>query len=158
MFTKTLLLAGIALGGLAGSYAGAQAASSGVMGCSPHDWLAFGEAIETQDNDALLAMLGDPELHSCAEIINTVAVLACDADPSACLPPPVVILPPPPTVILLVDVPDDVAPGPGPFPGQAPGQALGAEQNRNDNSAAAPQDDDGNGGGGGGDAGGPNRG
>lgn len=156
MFTKTLLLAGIALGGLAGSYAGAQAASSGVMGCSPHDWLAFGEAVETQDNDALLAMLGDPELHTCAEIINTVAVLACDADPSACLPTPVVIIPPTPPVILIVNVPDDVAPGPGPFPGQSPGQALGAEQNRNDNSAA-PQSDNGNGGGGR-DAGGPSRG
>ena len=169
MNVKALLLAGIALGALAGSFTGAHAASTGVMNCSPHDWLAFAEAVETQDNEALQAMLSDPELHTCAPIINTVAVLVCDMNPSACLPPPPPPPPPPstlPPVIFLVDAPADVSPGPGPFPGQAPGQSLGIERDGSDDSpggdgggsGGGSGNGGGNGGGGGGGGGGGNAG
>ncbi len=152
MLTKALLLAGIALGGFAASSAGVLAASSGVMDCRPHDWHAFGEAIEAQDNDALFAMLSLPELGNCDPIIRTIEVLLCDVDPSACAP--VVIVPDPvytpPTIIFIVDDVPPPSPPPGPFPGQRPGEQLGIEQDRSDNSSAG-----GGGGGGGGTPSGP---
>ena len=157
MITKTILMAGIALGGIAGSFASAQAASSGVMDCTPHDWLAFGEAIENQDNDALRAMLSDPELHNC-ELLVTIRILTCAEDASLCPPP--VIIPTPPPIIFLVDGDDEVpppAPPAGPFPNQRPGQPYGGPGGGNDEGTdqadGGDGGDGGNGGGGGGSAG-----
>jgi hypothetical protein len=132
MITKTILMAGIALGGIAGSFVSAQAASSGVMDCTPHDWLMFGEAVENQDNEALQAMLSLPELQSCEPIITTVRILTCADDASLCPPP--VMIPDIPPIIFLVDGGDDVPPPapPGPFPNQRPGQPYGGPGGDND--------------------------
>lgn len=148
MFNKSLIRTGIALAALAGSFVTAQAASNGVMDCQPHDWLAFGEAMDPYDVDALRTLFAQPELFNCPEIYQTVQVLLCAEDPLSCVEPAAGDPGTP------GDIPgddpgdnpgdnpgDDTQPGDDPFDGQRPGEPIGQENDGGDQDS--PGGDDG---------------
>ncbi|MEZ5669720.1 MAG: hypothetical protein R3F55_20230 [Alphaproteobacteria bacterium] len=145
MFAKTILFPGIVLGTVLTSMSLAQAASTGVMTCRPHEWQRFADAVAAQDNEELARMLTDPEIANCNELYLTVQVLTCNENPMACIAPSAG---PSPIPVDIDDTPptDNLFFGPdGPFPGQRPGEQAGNEQDRDDNSSPA---DPGNPGGG----------
>lgn len=109
--------------------------------CMAHDWARFAEAVENNDFAALDQMARDPELRGCPEMVSTARLLACQADPLACIEPaagpdPKVDIPPPPSVE--IECPTwnlrctDALP--------PPGAHIGVENDRTDNS----DNDDGN--------------
>lgn len=147
LFSKTLIRTGIALAALTGSCMAAQAASNGLMDCQPHDWLAFGAAMDPYDVDALRALQAQPELFNCPEILQTVQVLLCAEDPLSCVEPAAGI-PGTPGNVPGDNPGDDTQPGDDPFDGQRPGEPIGVENDGGD------QNSPGGGGNGGGSSGG----
>jgi hypothetical protein len=137
---KTLIVTGAAVAALMAGAASLHAQTPAEIfdSCKPHDWQRYGEAVEALDYAALEAMLREPELGACPEILASAGALVCANDPIACIEPaaggpgPIPSLnpnfdpQPVPPVVICDECPGDFLPfgGLGPFPNQAPGQSY----------------------------------
>lgn len=143
---KKLLAATAAMLALLAAANGASAATDAEVldSCKPHDWLRFAAAVEANDLAAMREMMNEPELRYCPEVLSTVQVLVCAADPLACLAPSAgPDIPPPPPVV--VECPTWNANCTDPLP--PPGSHIGVERDR-----STPTGGGGGGNGGGGSA------